>query len=464
MKLSIKQTQALDYLEDNSTIELLFGGAAGGGKSALGCYWQIKRRLMFPGSRGLIGRSKFKTLKDTTLKTFFEIAAIQGLKKDYHFWLTGSHDKENPNCIMFRNGSLIYLKDLFLYPSDPDFDALGGFEITDAFIDEAAQVVEKAKDVVKSRIRYKLDEFGLIPKILMSCNPSKNWTYSQFYKPDKENKLPPFRKFIQSLAKDNPYLSKAYIDNLLTLGKDLVQRLFYGNWEYTDDPLLLFPNYDRILEMFTNSFIETDQINKSELLDKPTTKYITADIAYEGSDKFVIGVWRGFVCEKIIVIDKIDETLVAAKIEEVRLKYNIPLSNIAYDADGLKKYVKQSAKTGYLKGARQFHNNAKPIGKENYFNLKAQCYFMLAEMVNQGLLFVKDQTYRDIMIAEFEQIKQRERSDNSEKLKIERKQDLKERLGHSPDFVDMMAMRMLFELSVVVTHQTDEEILKQINY
>ena len=436
-------------------------------------------------------------MKQTTLKTFFEIAEKQGLVKDYHFWLTGSHDKENPNCIMFRNGSIIYLKELKENPSDPDFDSLGSFEITDAFIDEVAQIVERAKDTIKSRLRYKLDHYcnvcgnhekksiisydddgnpkswicanghetsGLIPKLMMSCNPSKNWLYKTFYKAWKEGTLPVYRKFVQALGNDNPYLAKSYLSNLLTMAKDLIERLYYGNWEYSDDPLLLFPNYDRILEMFTNSFVETEQIKKSELSDKPTQKYITADIAYEGSDKFVIGFWKGFVCEKIIVIDKIDETLVAAKIEEVRLKYNVPLSNIAYDADGLKKYVKQSAESGYLKGARQFHNNAKPIGKENYFNLKAQCYFMLADMVNQGLLFVKDQTYRDIMIAEFEQIKQRERTDNSEKLKIERKADLKERLGHSPDFVDMMAMRMLFELSVMVTHQTSAEELKQINY
>ena len=36
MELSIKQTIALDHLEDNTTLELLFGGGAGGGKTALG--------------------------------------------------------------------------------------------------------------------------------------------------------------------------------------------------------------------------------------------------------------------------------------------------------------------------------------------------------------------------------------------------------------------------------------------
>src|SRR5258707_10286894 len=116
MKLTIKQTIALDYLEDNETEEVLFGGAAGPGKSGLGCYWQLKKRFKYPGSRGFIGRAIFKTLKDTTLKTFFEIAAMQGLKRGNQFDLTGPWDKENANCIEFVNGSLIYLRDLFQYP------------------------------------------------------------------------------------------------------------------------------------------------------------------------------------------------------------------------------------------------------------------------------------------------------------------------------------------------------------
>jgi phage terminase large subunit len=63
VRLNIKQTRAIDYLEDNITTELLYGGAAGGGKSILGCYWQLKRRLKYPGTRGLIGRSSLKDIK-----------------------------------------------------------------------------------------------------------------------------------------------------------------------------------------------------------------------------------------------------------------------------------------------------------------------------------------------------------------------------------------------------------------
>ena len=85
MKLSIKQTIALDYLEDDTTKEVGYGGGAGGGKSILGCYWQLKNRLKYPDTRGLIGRASLKTLKETTLQSFFFVANAQGLKKRRYY-------------------------------------------------------------------------------------------------------------------------------------------------------------------------------------------------------------------------------------------------------------------------------------------------------------------------------------------------------------------------------------------
>ena len=68
-----KQSKAFEYLMDNTTTELLFGGGAGGGKSYLGCAWIIHSCLKYKGIRCLIGRSKLDSLKKTTLNTFFEI-------------------------------------------------------------------------------------------------------------------------------------------------------------------------------------------------------------------------------------------------------------------------------------------------------------------------------------------------------------------------------------------------------
>ena len=439
MKLTIKQTKALDILEDQETTELLFGGGAGGGKSAFGCYWQIKRRLKYPGTRGLIGRAKLKVLKDTTLKTFKEIAKLQGLTKNVHYKITSSHDTENPNCIVFYNESLIYLRDLFLYPSDDEFDDLGSLEITDAFIDECNQVVEKAKGIVKSRIRFKLDENNLTPKILLTCNPAKNWTYKQFYKPNQKNELPKFRKFIQSLLLDNPHISRHYRENLLTLNKNSMERLLNGNWEYDDDPATLI-DADAIYDYFSPKHVVRG--------DK---KYMTIDVARKGKDKTIFRVWEGFLCTKRIEmkISKINEIVDKANL--LRSQYNIPLSQIIADEDGVGGGV-----VDYLK-CKGFVNNSTPKEetlesgekiKPNYENLKTQCTFLMAKRIQSreaGELCDNIQV-KDLVSEEMEQVKQKD-IDKDGKIKILPKDKVKELIGRSPDDWDSIMMREWFELN-----------------
>ena len=193
MDLTIKQDTALTYLEDNETTEIVFGGGAGGGKSILGCFWIIKNCLRYPGTRWLIGRAKLKTLKETTLKSFFEVLKMQNLPKEII-----SYNAQTSH-ITFINGSEIFLKDLFYYPSDPDFDEFGSLEITGAFIDEASQVTVKAKNIVKSRMRFKLIEYNLIPKLLITTNPTRGWIFDDFYEPDSEGTIEKHRKFVPSL-------------------------------------------------------------------------------------------------------------------------------------------------------------------------------------------------------------------------------------------------------------------------
>lgn len=429
MKLNLKQTLAIDYLEDNVTTELEYGGAAGGGKSVLGCYWQIKRRLKYPETRGVIGRSSLKTLKETTLQSFFFVARMQGLINDTHF-----RYNQQSNTIHFYNGSSILLKDLFQYPSDPNFDELGSLEITDAFVDENSQITEKAWTTLKSRIRYGLDENGLIPKILGSCNPSKNFVYQRFYKPYKTGTLPPERKFIQALVDDNPDISKHYRENLLSLDKASKERLLYGNWEYDDDPATLI-EYDKILDCFTNNFIIGGE------------NYISADIARFGSDKTVINVWQGFRCQ-IYVYAKKSVQEVADIIKGLQMQFKVPNNNTIADEDGVGGGVVDILKCkGFVNNSRPFINPI-TLKDDNFSNLKSQCYFKLAEMINKGEIFVdcNDSVIRELLTQELEQVKQYN-MDKDGKKQIIPKDKVKEVLGRSPDYSDALMMRMYFEFA-----------------
>jgi hypothetical protein len=427
MELSIKQTIALDLLEDKTTNELLYGGSAGGGKSILGCYWQIKQRLKYPGTRGLIGRSILKTLKETTLISFFQVAKMQGLETTKHFKYNAQTSQ-----IEFFNGSIILFKDLYSYPSDPNFDELGSLEITDVFIDEANQVDDKARNILKSRIRFQLDENDLVPKVLYTCNPAKNWTYTDFYKPQIDGSIAHNKRFIPSLVDDNPFISKHYKENLLTLDTVSKERLLYGNWEYSNDPAQLI-DYDKILDAFSSTYIGTG------------SSYISCDVARFGSDSTVIGIWSGLRV-KFHQYNGKSVVEVADIIKRFQAEHQVPTSNIVVDSDGVGGGV-----ADILRGCRNFVNNSSPLEnpitrkKENFDNLKSQCYFKLAELINANKIYINaESNQKQKIIEELEQVKQKS-VDNDQKKAIIPKDKVKALIGRSPDFSDTLAMRMIFE-------------------
>lgn len=422
MKLLIKQEHATFYLNDKVNTELLYGGAAGGGKSAFGCLWLISMCQKYAGTRWLMGRSKLKSLKETTLNSFFELTSKLEINDQFDY-------NAQSNIIYWKNGSEILLKDLFLYPSDPNFDGLGSLELTGAFVDECNQITYKAWQIVKSRIRYKLNDYELIPKLLGTCNPAKNWVYKEFYSPDKNGTLKNYRKFIQALPKDNPYLPDSYIQSLLQLDKNSRERLYYGNWEYDDDPSALI-SQDAIVNYFNPVH-----------LTKGAEKYITIDVARQGKDKTVFRIWYGWVCVESFRIEKSGLDVVVKKGLEFIQKHSIPLTNVIADEDGVGGGV-----VDFLK-CRGFINNAQPLKGENYSNLKSQCSILTAKKISLNEMgeLCNDKALVDIVSEEMEQIKMKD-IDKDGKLSIVPKEMIKENIGRSPDEWDSIMMRYYFEL------------------
>jgi hypothetical protein len=231
LKLSKKQSDALYFLEDDLTTDVLYGGAAGGGKTMLGCIWQIQRRLNMPESRGCIVRHELKQLRESTMVTFYDVARQMGLQPGVHFKLN-----EKLSLIKFINNSTISLIALNYKPSDPDYTYLGSTEYTDMFMDEAGELPERGASIMRSRIRYKIDDFGTIPKLLMCSNPHDGWLKYRFVKDKNGNpvSLPENMKYIQARLTDNPdkRFAEMYHKQLLGLNSDYDRaRLIEGDWD-----------------------------------------------------------------------------------------------------------------------------------------------------------------------------------------------------------------------------------------
>ena len=450
--------EALNYLYDDITEEILFGGGAGGGKSVLGCFWITSSCLNYPMSRYLLGRAVLKNLKQTTVKTLFRLMGNSkqrdtGRPPEVRFGLVKDRDykyNRQDGEIEFSNGSEIMLKDLKEEPSDPEFDSLGSTEYTGAFIDEVSQITLKAKDVVATRLRHMTLQYNILGKSLYCTNPTKGWPYKEFYKASKDKKISKDKVFIQSLAKDNEYIDPRYIEKLKKRHPVTQQRLLFGNWEYDDDPAKMF-DYDDILDLFTNT------------PKNRTGRYLICDVARKGKDLTVIGYWDGLLLRGIWayrdprqltqfrgvgVVKGRHTTFIINKMEEFAMKLGVKRSHMVVDEDGVGGGVVDG-----LPGCRGFVNNSAAIQygetKQNFANLKTQCMFKLADYAKEGDIGIRttNEDFKEAIIEELEQIKERDIDNDDAPKKLIKKEEIKKAIGRSPDFSDMMNMRMLLEIA-----------------
>jgi hypothetical protein len=347
--------------------------------------------------------------------------------------VTGEYYSYNSQAgiIKFWNESEIVLIELDYLPSDPQYTRLGGQLLTFGVIDEAGEVPAKGKEIFQSRIgRWQNAKLNIKPFLLMTCNPSKNFLFTDYYRPYKEDKLKQYQKFIQALPSDNPYLSKEYIENLKnTLSFGERRRLLGGEWEFADDETSLFKYEDVIYAYDTTFNNNTDK-----------TMRLSCDIAFS-SDKCVYIIWEGLNIMKIHITPKNDTTTVEQTIKNLCNDYTIRTDNISYDADGVGLYLKQ-----YFPSAKEIHNGGKTILNDGYSNLKTELYFKLSELFKDGKIKIYEDRYKQDIIDELSVIRHKPRESMDNKIQLISKLEMKKILSYSPDIADAMAYGMIFHL------------------
>lgn len=424
-----KQREAARRWNDDYTEEIAFGGAKYGGKSYLGGVLIFHDAMVYDDTAYFIARKELNDLRKHTLPTIYTVFKDWKIKLEDYMSYNGQD-----NYFNVYNGSRVYLIDCKSTPQDPLFERFGSMQMTRGWIEEAGEVDVLAKENLKLTIgRKNNDRHRLKGKLLLTCNPKKNFLYTQFYKPYTEGTLPPERAFIAALPDDNTRGSQDYI-RILKNTKDKVmrERLVMGNWEYDDDPNALI-TYEAIVSIFTNSHVKAIG-----------NKYITADVARFGKDKTIIRVWHGLRVIKRIVLtgSKVNDT--AARIKAIAGEYGIPMMRVLVDEDGIGGGVVD------ILGCKGFVAGSSPINPkpgENYRNLKSQCAFKLAELVNDAKIFeeCESEEVKGLLIADLEQIKQDD-FDNDAKRSVMSKDKVKAILQRSPDDGDTYVMRAWFEV------------------
>lgn len=262
--------------------------------------------------------------------------------------------------------------------------------------------------------------------------------------------------FISGSIYDNKELlsrNPSYIGNLLAQDEEDKARLFHGNWKPIISDKDVY-DYNSFLRLFDN-IRDVDH----------SRKCITADIALEGSNKLTVGYWEGFELMNIEVMDKSNGPQVIELITSVARHYGVNNADICFDADGVGGFISGSD-GGYIPGAFAFHGggtvmevvnpNTGEMEKENYFNLRTQCYYRSGYAVARGerkinsiisgQMYDDKQTFKQRFIFERKAVKKDAKTPDG-KLKIIGKDEMKAKLNNeSPDLLDMFMMREALEL------------------
>jgi hypothetical protein len=200
--------------------------------------------------------------------------------------------------------------------------------------------------------------------------------------------------------------------------------LLDGDWDY-DESIDNMYNYDDLLRCFRDESFNGEW-------------FLTADIARLGKDRTVIGVWRGLELVQVIELRKKKVNEVIETIRELLTQRNIKLANVIADEDGVGGGV-----CDYLR-CRGFLNGGRASKPDKFINLKAECYFKLAEYIEYNkILLLK--SHKEVLVKELDMIRRR-RPEQDGRLAIISKEEIQRIHGISPDYADMVMMRMYFEL------------------
>lgn len=220
-----------------SAAEVLYGGAAGGGKSAATRHEAVAFALEVPGSRQVIIRRTWPDLnRDMLPKMRLEVPPqLATYNANDHEW-------------RFTNGSVI---ELGYMANDADVARFQGAEYQRCYVDEAGQHTEYRLRYLMSRLRAagdvkaRMTALGYEPAMRLTANPGgvghaylkarfidphphgHEWTPE----PDAQDPNPGTRLYIPARVTDNPHLDASYEQRLDALPEDERRALRDGDWD-----------------------------------------------------------------------------------------------------------------------------------------------------------------------------------------------------------------------------------------
>jgi hypothetical protein len=179
----------------------------------------------YPGNRGLIGRKDFTDLRDTTIRTFFDVCPAR---------LIYSYNKTE-HCVVLKTPGV---KSEILFRELKDGSGLGSLNLGFFYIDEAEEVEEQIFERLKGRLS--LNTVARQCGFLTSNPPNEDhWIFRQF----ELNKDPLFDTFHASTYENRRYLPEDYIESLEKLPPSWRKKYLEGQYGFTPDGQPYYAGY-----------------------------------------------------------------------------------------------------------------------------------------------------------------------------------------------------------------------------
>lgn len=236
--------------------------------------------------------------------------------------------------------------------------------------------------------------------------------------------------------------------NVFNTGGTETRKLWLMDWDAEDE------SPSQVTCEMINSAFDAPVDGEDEV------KYGTADIS-QGGDACVFIPWRGHTIENFELVDASDPQRLPIRLSALLQKYNIPIENFAYDATGSGQYLK-----GFINGRPIFFNSrtiqeyddyGNISNTDSYYNLRSQLHgitqylfesHQIACEVDCNKLYPHgrhktNQYISDILKDEKEVFRT---IDKNNKIYYRSKKEYKGAHGYSPDFMDAITLRAVFDI------------------
>ncbi|MCI7737108.1 MAG: phage terminase large subunit [Clostridiales bacterium] len=247
--IGYKPTEKQALFHASTADEVLYGGAAGGGKSYAICWDAFLRCLKWPGTHAYLFRRSYPELEMTLVRTMQRI--VPGTLGKY---VASAHE------MRFANGSVAHF--CHLQNEGEGLLKYQGAEIHWLYFDELTHFTKPMYDYLRTRLRAER-RLGITPCVRAASNPGgpgHAWVKARFVdstgagtrccempvRSDVLGSVSTRRlEYIPATVTDNPHITKDYVVELEQKPRALRDALLYGKWdafdgqafpEFTDDP------------------------------------------------------------------------------------------------------------------------------------------------------------------------------------------------------------------------------------